>query len=89
LQLGTVWTGEAASEPPAELDRAIVFAPAGELVRPALKKGAVPAPGGVQMSPIPSLDNNLLYQERGRRPGLQAIIGTRYDPKEDAKRRER
>jgi propanol-preferring alcohol dehydrogenase len=67
LQLGAVWAGEAAAEPPAQLDAAIIFAPAGELVPPALKalkKGGVLVLGGIHMSPIPSFDYNLLYQER-------------------------
>jgi propanol-preferring alcohol dehydrogenase len=67
LQLGAVWAGEAAEEPPAKLDAAIIFAPAGELVPPALKalkKGGVLVLGGIHMSPIPSFDYNLLYQER-------------------------
>ena len=67
LQLGAVWAGEATAEPPAKLDAAIIFAPAGELVPPALKalkKGGVLVLGGIHMSPIPSFDYNLLYQER-------------------------
>ena len=59
LQLGAVWAGEAAAEPPAQLDAAIIFAPAGELVPPvlkALKKGGVLVLGGIHMSPIPSFD---------------------------------
>jgi alcohol dehydrogenase, propanol-preferring len=67
LQLGAVWAGEAAAEPPALLDAAIIFAPAGELVPPALKalkKGGVLVLGGIHMSRIPPLDYNLLYQER-------------------------
>lgn len=67
LQLGAAWAGEATDEPPAKLDAAIVFAPAGELVPPALKalkKGGVLVLGGIHMSPIPSFDYNLLYQER-------------------------
>jgi propanol-preferring alcohol dehydrogenase len=67
MQLGAVWAGEAAEEPPAKLDAAIIFAPAGELVPPslkALKKGGVLVLGGIHMSPIPPLDYNLLYQER-------------------------
>jgi alcohol dehydrogenase, propanol-preferring len=67
LQLGAVWAGEATDEPPAKLDAAIIFAPAGELVPPALKalkKGGVLVLGGIHMSPIPSFDYNLLYQER-------------------------
>jgi alcohol dehydrogenase, propanol-preferring len=67
LQLGAVWAGEASAEPPAKLDAAIVFAPAGELVPAALqalKKGGVLVLGGIHMSAIPSFDYNLLYQER-------------------------
>lgn len=67
LQLGAVWAGEAAAEPPANLDAAIIFAPAGELVPAALralKKGGVLVLGGIRMSEIPALDYSLLYQER-------------------------
>lgn len=66
-QLGAVWAGEASEQPPKLLDAAIVFAPAGELVPPALKalkKGGVLVLGGIHMSPIPSFDYDLLYQER-------------------------
>jgi propanol-preferring alcohol dehydrogenase len=67
MELGAKWAGEAAAEPPAKLDAAIIFAPAGELVPPALKalkKGGVLVLGGIHMSTIPSLDYNLLYHER-------------------------
>ena len=67
LQLGAVWAGEAAADPPTQLDAAIIFAPAGELVPAALKslkKGGVLVLGGIHMSPIPSLDYDWLYQER-------------------------
>jgi alcohol dehydrogenase, propanol-preferring len=67
LQLGATWAGEANEEPPAKLDAAIIFAPAGELVPSALKslkKGGVVVLGGIHMSPIPSFDYNLIYQER-------------------------
>ncbi len=67
LELGAAWAGEAAAEPPVKLDAAIIFAPAGELVPPALKalkKGGVLVLGGIHMSPIPALDYNLLYHER-------------------------
>ncbi|HWF38585.1 MAG TPA: zinc-dependent alcohol dehydrogenase family protein [Candidatus Acidoferrales bacterium] len=67
LNLGAVWAGEATDAPPTQLDAAIVFAPAGELVPPALKalkKGGVLVLGGIHMSPIPSFDYNLLYWER-------------------------
>jgi alcohol dehydrogenase, propanol-preferring len=69
-KLGAVWVGEAADDPPAELDAAIIFAPAGELVPPALKvlkKGGRLVLGGIHMSPIPSFSYDLLYQERSMR----------------------
>ncbi len=65
--LGAVWTGGATDEPPERLDASILFAPAGELVAPALralKKGGVLVLGGIHMSPIPPLDYALLYGER-------------------------
>jgi alcohol dehydrogenase, propanol-preferring len=79
LELGAVWAGEAAAEPPAQLDAAIIFAPAGELVSAALKalkKGGVLVLGGIHMSQIPPLDYNLLYQERVVR---SAANNTRQD----------
>ena len=45
----------------------MIFAPAGELVPPALralKRGGTVALGGIHMSPIPSIDYGLLYYER-------------------------
>ena len=66
-KLGAVWVGEAAETPPAKLDAAIMFAPAGELVPPALKalkKAGVLVLGGIHMSPIPEFDYDLLYEER-------------------------
>jgi propanol-preferring alcohol dehydrogenase len=58
-ELGAVWTGEAAELPPVPLDSAIVFAPAGELVPPALRalrEGGTVALAGIHMSPVPSLE---------------------------------
>jgi alcohol dehydrogenase, propanol-preferring len=66
-ELGAVWVGGAAEEPPAKLNAAIIFAPAGELVPPALKalkKGGVLVLGGIHMSPIPQIPYELLYGER-------------------------
>ena len=66
-EMGAVWVGGTVDEPPEKLDAAIVFAPAGGIVPAALKalkKGGTLALGGIHMSPIPSLDYNLLYQER-------------------------
>jgi propanol-preferring alcohol dehydrogenase len=66
-ELGAVWVGGGSSEPPVKLNAAIIFAPAGELVPPALKalkKGGVLVLGGIHMSPIPQLPYQLLYGER-------------------------
>ena len=67
LELGATWAGAATAEPPARLDSAIIFAPAGEIVPAALKalrKGGTLVLGGIHMSPIPALDYQLLYGER-------------------------
>ena len=67
LDLGAKWAGGTFTEPPVKLDAAIVFAPAGEIVPAALKalhKGGSLVLGGIHMSPIPSFDYDLLYQER-------------------------
>ena len=67
LELGAVWAGGTVAEPPAKLDSAIVFAPAGEIVPAALKalkKGGTLTLGGIHMSEIPPLDYDWLYGER-------------------------
>jgi propanol-preferring alcohol dehydrogenase len=69
-ELGATWAGDSFDAPPAELDAAIIFAPAGELVPPALsalRKGGVVVLGGIYMSPIPELPYELIYQERAIR----------------------
>ena len=69
-ELGAAWAGDAAANPPSPLDSAIIFAPAGELVPPALralKKGGTLILGGIHMSPIPALPYELLYHERSIR----------------------
>jgi alcohol dehydrogenase, propanol-preferring len=67
LELGALWAGPADAQPPQPLDAAIMFAPAGELVPPALKalkKGGRLILGGIHMSPIPQFSYDLIYQER-------------------------
>src|SRR5260221_4442679 len=67
LELGATWAGGTFDEPPKKLDAAIVFAPAGEIVPAALKalrKWVGLVLGAIHMSPIPSFDYDLLYQER-------------------------
>ena len=66
-ELGAAWVGDTFDTPPAKLDAAIIFAPAGEVVPAALKsldKGATLVLGGIHMSPIPELKYDLLYGER-------------------------
>ena len=66
-ELGAEWVGASTEPPPEELDAAILFAPAGELVPVAL---AAVAPGGtvvcgeIHMSDIPSFSYGLLWGER-------------------------
>lgn len=66
-QLGAAWVGETFATPPAKLDAAIIFAPAGEIVPAALgalDKGATLVLGGIHMSPIPQFEYKLIYGER-------------------------
>lgn len=57
--LGARWVGGVTERPPVQLQGAIMFAPAGELVPPALRaleRGGTLALAGIHMSPIPALD---------------------------------
>jgi alcohol dehydrogenase, propanol-preferring len=65
--LGAHWAGSSFDAPPEELDAAIIFAPAGELVPAALaavKKGATVVCAGIHMSDIPSFPYRILWGER-------------------------
>ena len=65
--LGAAWAGDTETGPPEELDAAIIFAPAGELVPTALRhirKGGVVVCAGIHMSEIPSFPYELLWGER-------------------------
>jgi alcohol dehydrogenase, propanol-preferring len=67
LELGAEWAGDALGPSPEELDAALVFAPAGELVPAALRavgKGGSVVCGGIHMSDIPSMPYELLWGER-------------------------
>jgi propanol-preferring alcohol dehydrogenase len=66
-EMGAEWAGDTSQNPPEELDAAIIFAPAGELVPAALRavaKGGVVVCGGIHMSDIPSFPYDLLWGER-------------------------
>jgi propanol-preferring alcohol dehydrogenase len=66
--LGAVWTGKVQEVPPEKLDASIIFAPAGDLVPPALEaldRGGTLTLAGIHMSNVPELEyNRHLYYER-------------------------
>ena len=66
--LGAKWAGDATAKPPVELDRAITFAPSGEVVVAALgslRKGGVVAINAIHLDRIPGFDyDRLLWGER-------------------------
>jgi propanol-preferring alcohol dehydrogenase len=67
VELGAEWAGASDEAPPEELDAAIVFAPAGELVPRALgavAKGGTVVCAGIHMTAIPSFPYELLWGER-------------------------
>lgn len=81
-QLGASWAGTAQDKPPAPLDSAIMFAPAGGLIPHALgalRKGGTLALAGITMSDLPSMPYELLYHERIMRSVANA---TRQDARE-------
>jgi propanol-preferring alcohol dehydrogenase len=68
LELGAASAQGAADPPPAQLDAAILFAPVGDLVLPALEaldRGGTLAIAGIHLSDIPALNyQRHLFQER-------------------------
>jgi len=81
-ELGAVWTGRAEDTPPELLHAAIIFAPAGVLVREALRvlrKAGTLTLAGITMSEIPPLDYGLLYHEKVVR---SVANSTRQDARE-------
>jgi propanol-preferring alcohol dehydrogenase len=65
--LGAGWTGGSDEAPPELLDAAIIFAPVGALVPPALRavrKGGCVVCGGIHMSDIPAMPYSILWEER-------------------------
>jgi propanol-preferring alcohol dehydrogenase len=65
--LGAEWAGGSLERPPEELDAAIIFAAAGELVPTALaavRKGASVVCAGIHMSDIPAFPYEILWGER-------------------------
>jgi len=65
--LGAVWAGGSDTQPPDQLDAALIFAPVGALVPAALRAivpGGVVVCAGIHMSDIPSFPYSLLWRER-------------------------
>ena len=79
-RMGAVWVGGPGEAPPVDVDSAIVFAPAGDVVPPALEAvgpGGTVALAGIHMSDIPALDyeRHLFHEKR-----LQSVeANTRAD----------
>jgi len=69
-ELGAVWAGGSDEQPPEQLEAAIVFAPDGALVPPALRAlqpGGTVVCGGIHMSDIPAFPYEILWGERSVR----------------------
>lgn len=81
--LGAVWVGGAGDVPPEPLDAAILFAPVGELVAPALRaldRGGVLAVAGIHLTDVPALSyGDHLFEERVLR---SVTANTRADGEE-------
>lgn len=82
-ELGATWVGDSFDSPPHPLDGAILFAPAGELVPPALAaldRGGRLAIAGIHLSDVPPLDYRAhLFQERSL---CSVTANTREDGRE-------
>jgi propanol-preferring alcohol dehydrogenase len=70
-ELGAVWVGGALDRPPEQLDRAVTFAPSGDVVLAALaslRKGGVVAINAIHLDRVPQFDyDTLLWGERQMR----------------------
>jgi propanol-preferring alcohol dehydrogenase len=80
--LGAIWAGGSDEAPPEQLDAAIIFASAGELVPQALRvlaPGGTVVTAGIHMSDIPSFPYDDLWHERSIRSVANL---TRQDGKE-------
>jgi propanol-preferring alcohol dehydrogenase len=70
-EMGAAWVGDTFDRPPAALDGAIVFAPAGPVVPAALRAvgpGGTVVCAGIHMSPVPEMDyESCLFHEKDLR----------------------
>ncbi|MCS7303560.1 MAG: zinc-dependent alcohol dehydrogenase family protein [Thermoguttaceae bacterium] len=82
-QMGADWVGQSAEQLPCKVHSAIIFAPAGQLVPPALEKlqkGGTLALAGIYMTPIPQMDyQRYVFYERDIR---SVTSNTRQDGEE-------
>ncbi len=83
VEMGARWAGASPADMPALADSAIIFAPAGELVPPALeklKKGGTLSLADIYMTPVPAMDyQKHLFFERDVR---SVTANTRDDGRE-------
>jgi propanol-preferring alcohol dehydrogenase len=82
-ELGATWAGGAQDRPPEPLESAVLFAPVGELVLPALEaldRGGTLAIAGIHLTDIPSLnyEKHLFYEKNLR----SVTANTRADGEE-------
>jgi len=81
--LGAAWVGNEIEKPPLELDRAITFAPSGDVVIAALgslRKGGVVAINAIHLDRIPQFDyDRLLWGERQLRSVANMTRGDARD----------
>jgi propanol-preferring alcohol dehydrogenase len=82
-RMGAEWVGDSGDAPPEPMDRAVIFAPAGELIPEALdavRWGGTVASAAIHMSPIPEMDyTKHLFGERTLR---STTASTRQDGEE-------
>jgi propanol-preferring alcohol dehydrogenase len=69
--LGAIWAGSASEKPPEPLDSAVLFAPVGDLVLPAMEaldRGGILAVAGIHLSDIPVMnyERQLFYEKELR-----------------------
>ncbi|MDJ0523129.1 MAG: zinc-dependent alcohol dehydrogenase family protein [Planctomycetota bacterium] len=82
-EMGADWVGDSHEAPPEPMDRAVIFAPAGELIPQALEStrwGGTVASACIHMSPVPQMDyTRHLFGERTVR---STTANTRRDGEE-------
>jgi propanol-preferring alcohol dehydrogenase len=82
-RMGAEWAGDSADDVPVAVESAVIFAPAGELIPPALEKlapGGTLSLAGIYMSPCPQMDyeRHLFYE----RTVQSTTANTRRDGRE-------